>query len=317
MTTQKPILTISFIVHGDYTHIDAAIDSTVYHNDIAVELYVTINTGTSLELESLRTRYPQCHFVVNNYPRGFAANHNNVMRLALTPYVALLNDDIIAPPHCLDVMVEYLQSHQEVGVASPLIMRKDGAFQESVYNDPSLFRMIYRISGLGFLTPQGGKFRRLLQTLGVARHSGNLSLDNRPITRIVPVVVGVAMFARRQAYEQAGLMDEDTIVYAEEFGWHKRIRDAGWKIASVADTHLIHLKPEQDLIGWKLAEHRKGIMNYYIRYRPLWHQWIIRTTIFVLHSFRFLISFPFSRKISRDNWQAAKIAFWNSKRDLE
>jgi GT2 family glycosyltransferase len=46
---------------------------------------------------------------------------------------------------------------------------------------------------------------------------------------------------RREAIEQAGLLDEGYFMYCEEIDWSFRIRRAGWEIYAVPAAHVIHL----------------------------------------------------------------------------
>lgn len=290
--------------------------SVARDNFYAKRVIVTVNSGQPETSQNLQNSFSECQIVDNDMPKGFAANHNAVMRQVTSPYVALLNDDIVLEPNTIKTMIDYLESHPDVGVASPLIVHADGTPQKTAYEDPSLPRMIYRISGFGHFTRQGSALRSFLERIGLHK-IGVASLDNRQVTRFVPVVVGVAMFARRKAFLEAGLMDEDTRFYAEEFGWHRRMRMAGWKIAVVSDARVIHLNESQDLSGWRLAEHRKGILGYFIRYKPRWQQYTIRAVIAMAHGLRGLVMIPFDRSDSYANWQAFRIAFWIPKHDSE
>ena len=301
-------LTVSIIVHEDFSHIDQTL-STLYQNShLRLEVYVTINKGDKGKVTALKARFPQVHYVVNDTPAGFAHNHNQVLRLAQTELVALLNDDIIVTPSMIDHMIAFMDVTPDVGLASPRVVNPDGSSQLTAFNDPGLFRMIYSISGLGRFTPHGGRVRRLMQRYGASNHLGVASLVDTVETRFVPVVVGVAMFVRRAAYEQAGMMDESTLVYGEESAWHWRLRLCGWRIAVVGDATVIHLNASQDLTGWKLVEHRKGILNYYIRYRPRWQSILIRSCIIGFHSIRGTITTFAAPKQSRPEWQTVRMA---------
>ncbi len=300
-------LTVSFIVHGDYSHIETALDSLFAQTQILCDVYVTINTGEAPQVDHLRQRYPTVRFLINERSRGFASNHNAVLRLAQTPYVALLNDDVHVLPHTFDVLVDYLDAHPDVGLVGPLVENPDGSPQLSSFSDPTLLRMIYRISGLSQITRHGGPVRRMAQRIGLAQRLSVESLNTDMRTREVPVIVGVSMVVRREAYLQAGMMDEDTLVYGEEIGWHWRLRQHGWKVALVTEARIIHYNPQSDLMDWKLAEHRKSILNYFIRYRSRWQALAIRAAIIGFHTFYTAVYWPFNRRLAADNWRAAQI----------
>jgi GT2 family glycosyltransferase len=301
--------TASFIVHDDFSHIEKALVSLFDNTNVPFVAHLTINHGNNEIIDSLRKRFPHLKIEVNLRPLGFAANHNSVMKQAQTPFVALLNDDIFVHPGALNTMVSYLEANPDVGLVGPLIENPDGTPQQSAFSDPSLLRMVYAISGLGYLTRHNGFVRKVLQRLGVAQILGVESLRKDLSIRPVPAVVGVAMVVRSEAYRQAGLMDEDTRFYGEEFGWHLRLRRQGWKVVFVPTTRITHFNTSQELSGWKLAEHRKAILCYFLRYKTRWETKVLRFTIFTLHGVRGTFLRIAGRKSASDHFAAAKIAF--------
>lgn len=300
-------LTVSFIVHEDFSHIEEALSSLYSSTELPFQVNLTINTGSAPEVKKLQTKYPDITVLINDQPGGFAANHNRIMCLANTPFVALLNDDIVLHPQTLDLLVNYLEMHPDVGLVGPLVENPDGTPQLSAFSDPSLFRMIYVISGLNYLTKHGGIVRTVLQSMGIAQRLGVESLKTEQVTHTVPVIVGVSMVVRRDTYLQAGLMDEATMVYLEESGWHWRLRQCGWKLALVTEARVTHYNTNPLLKGWKLAEQRKGILNYYLNYRPFWQGLLIRLCIVFFHSLKAVLYLPFSSNTAHDHWRIVKL----------
>lgn len=301
-------LTAHFIVHGDFTHIDRALTTLAAHTQTPHQVMVTINQGPPAAIDALRRDHPHVAFIVNPTPRGFAANHNAILRRAETPYVALLNDDIAVHPGALDTLVAHLDAHQDVGLVGPQILNPDGTPQLSTFSDLSLGRALYKVSGLGHLTPHGGAVRRLLARLGVASRLGVESLKDERVTRDVPVVVGVAMLARRRAYQQAGVMDEDTRIYGEEDGWHWRLRQAGWRVVFVPAAAITHYNPKGDLSGWKLAEQRQALLALFTRYRAPWQAVALRLGMVMCHSLYMLLNLGWRPAESRAHRLALRMA---------
>lgn len=301
-------LTINMTVHSDYSHIRRALTSIIGNTSRPLTIYVTINTGESKEFTALKQNFPHINYIVNDTPKGFATNHNQVLKIADTPFFALLNDDIELAPNTIDLLINYLEKNPSVGVVSPCIINPDGTAQLTTYSYPSLPRMIYKISGFGHLTRQGSPIRNFIINNGIAKWIGVASLNKNEATRFVPVVVGVAMFTRREAYQQAGILDEDTLVYGEEVAWHWRMKQAGWQVAIFTDTYIKHYNIDKDVRGWKLAEHRKGMLNFFCRYRPSWQIWILRLAMIIFHSLRGLFNIIFDRQRAEGDWMTVKLA---------
>ncbi len=315
-TDSEPKLTVSLIVHQDFSHIGPALRSLLATTSLPFRVMVTINTPNAPEIERLRHEFPAVEFIINQKPAGFAANHNRILEQATTAYVALLNDDIILHDGALDTLVAYLDTHATVGLVGPGLYNADGTEQVSYYSDPGLGRMLYKISGLAVLTRQQSAARRWLQRLGVTRLFRVESLQPRHrVPHPVPVIKGTAMVVRRAAYEQVGLMDETTLAYGEEVEWHWRLRQAGWMVVFVPEAKVTHFGTGQiqlRLDGQMLLEDRKAILNYFSKNRPSWQVVTIRVSIILAHVFWGIAWLPFSRQRARSHYQAAWLgATWH------
>ncbi len=312
-------LTVSLIVHEDYSHITPALQSFYATTKTPSTVYLTINTGKDDPIAAIQAQFPDVHIQINDQPRSFAANHNAILQIAETEFVALLNDDIVLHDPTLDMLVDYLRTHSDVGLVGPALENPDGTPQVSAYSDPSLIRTLYRLSGFAALTHQQSTLRRWLKQIGLLRLFNIESLKENGGTRPVPVIKGVAMVARRSAYQQAGVMDEVTQAYGEEYGWHLRLRQAGWKIVLVEEAKLTHYGLGQarlDLSGWVLVEDRKAILAYYLLYRPAWKAVVVRAVIVLSHAFYTLGWLPFDRNRARDHWKTVQMGLtFNIKRN--
>lgn len=298
-------LTVNFIVFYNFGHIHAALDSLQATQTPHVT-YVVINGGTETERQVIQASYPNIRILHSETPLSFSQNHNWVMRLADTPYVALLNDDIVLAPDALDKLVEYLDNNPQVGMVGPQLFYEDGRLQSSAYSDPSLIRMIYKISGLASLTHQRSLLRRWLIWLGIGRIIRADSLKTFTEPQTVDVIKGAVMVVRRTAFEQAGLMDETMRHFAEEFDWQWRLRQKGWLVAIVPAAHVTHFGLGQaalQLRGQHLINDRVGILTYFLKHRPRWQVWAIRATMITAHGLWSIVWFPLDRHRAKTHFQ--------------
>lgn len=295
------------IVHNDFKHIYGALESLYATYTQASSVYVTINSGDVNAVESLRHAFPETQITVNATPKGFATNHNDYMRKAETEYLGLLNDDIVLHPAALEQLIAYLDKHSDVALVGPNLQNPDGTPQTSVYSDPGLARVIYRLSGLAFLTRQDSAARRTLQKLGINRLLKLESL-NHSVTRTVPVVKGAVMIVRRAAYLEAGGMDEATLATGEEIDWHLRMRQAGWKVAFVAEAHVTHFGSGQARLqthGPMLVEDRKALLNYWLKHKPVRQTLLLRFSIFMIHAIYSLMLLTIVPERAKWHWRCA------------
>jgi N-acetylglucosaminyl-diphospho-decaprenol L-rhamnosyltransferase len=307
-------LTVSLVVHEDFSYIESALRSLYATTQTPCDVYVTINTDEARQVERLRTAFPDVRVHVNARPLGFAANHNRILHLAETEYVALLNDDVILQDAALDTLVEVLRRNPQVGVVGPALQNPDGTEQVSVYSDPTFLRVLYKVSGLAKLTHQQSMVRRWLLKIGVTRFFETESLKNHLATSLVPIVKGAVMVVRHTAYTEVGPMDESTVAYGEEADWHWRMRNAGWQVVHEPRAKVTHFGLGQarlDLTGQALVEDRKAILNYFLKHRPAWEARLVRMAIVLFHTSWSILWLPFSRTRSRTHFQTARMgATW-------
>jgi len=300
-------LTIHIIIHRDYSHIRRALHSIIQNTSQSFLIYITINSGMSEEFAALKEDFPTVHYIVNENPKGFAENHNHALQIATTRYLLLLNDDIELRQNTIENVMRYLEANPTVGLASPRIVNPDETPHLTAFSYPTLSRMIYKVSGLGHLTRQGSIIRNFIIDSGIGSLIGTASLSDNFTTKLVPVIVGVAMFVRKEVFHQVGGMDEDTIVYGEEFAWQWRMKQVHWDIAMIADAEIVHFNTDKDIHGWKLGEHRKGMLNFFYRYRPRWQTWGLRMALVFFHGLRWLFNLIFDRKRAHGDWLALNV----------
>ena len=118
-----------------------------------------------------------------------------------------------------------------MGVAGPRVRRPDGSLDRACRRSfPTPTVSLYRMTGLSRLFPSSPRF-----------NAYNLEYLPEDAVHQVDSVVGAFMMVRREAIQQAGLLDESFFMYGEDLDWAKRIKDAGWEVwynGAVAITHV-------------------------------------------------------------------------------
>lgn len=163
---------------------------------------------------------------------GFAYGNNQAIRPALKSqdppqYVLLLNPDTIARPGAVMALLEFLESRPDVGIAGARLEFPDGTPQATACRFPSMLGEIENTVRLGVVT-------RLLDKWVMAPP---VPREARP----VDWVSGACLIARRDVFEQVGLMDEGYFMYYEEVDFCLRAKHAGWSCWYVPAARVIHL----------------------------------------------------------------------------
>lgn len=163
---------------------------------------------------------------------GYAFGNNAPIRAALQlpappPYFLLLNPDTIVRPGALQALVDFMNSHPDVGIAGSRLEDPDGTPQCSAF-----------------------RFHTVLSELDSGLRLGAVSklLANWVVWPPIPEaatqtdwVAGASMIVRREVFEQVGLLDEEYFMYYEETDFCLQANKAGWSCWYVPQSLVVHL----------------------------------------------------------------------------
>lgn len=208
---------------------------------LAGQVWVVDNASTDGSVDLLRRDFPGVRLIASEKNLGFAGGNNAALRAMgfpgrdepapdLPAAVLLLNPDTEVHPGALAALAGFLQSHPRAGIAGARLVYGDGSFQHSVFAFPGLWQLAIELLPLpGRLAESrlNGRYPRLLYESG------------RPFRVGHPL--GAALCARREAIQQAGLLDEGYPMYVEEVDWSRRIASAGWEAYCVPEAVVTHL----------------------------------------------------------------------------
>jgi GT2 family glycosyltransferase/lipopolysaccharide/colanic/teichoic acid biosynthesis glycosyltransferase len=201
---------------------------------IRSEIFVVDNASDDGSAEMVWRRFPRIHLIANTANLGFAKANNIAIKKALGKFLLLINPDTIVQEDTIRVMLDFLQSHPEVGLAGCKILNPDGSFQPACRRGfPTPWVAFTKIFGLSKIFPKSKLFGKY-----------NLTYLDIEETYSVDAVSGSFMMVRKETFEQVGGLDESYFMYGEDLDWCYRIREAGWRIYYVHSTQIIHYKGE-------------------------------------------------------------------------
>lgn len=164
---------------------------------------------------------------------GFAFGNNAGIRESLRStrhvnYVMLLNPDTIVRSGAIRALVDFMDSHQRVGIAGSLLENAEGAAECSAHNAPSPLGELASGARLGMLS-------RVL-------HRYVVTPPMRDAAHECDWVSGASLIIRRNVFDAIGMLDEGYFLYFEEADFCLRARNAGWKIWFVPESRVVHLE---------------------------------------------------------------------------
>jgi GT2 family glycosyltransferase len=173
---------------------------------------------------------------------GFAGGNNLALQriLASVPqgadrhdtFVLLLNSDVALPPDAVGILVAFMETHPDAGIAGPKVVLPDGQLDLACRRGfPTPGRALWKLTNVARLFPTNPRF------------SGyNLTHLDENETTEVDAVVGAFMLVRLAAIDDAGLLDARFFMYGEDLDWAYRIKQRGWHVWYVPAARVVHLK---------------------------------------------------------------------------
>jgi GT2 family glycosyltransferase len=208
---------------------------SIFESDTKYKIETIIVDNASAETgleEQLLITYPSGIYLCNEKNEGFSKANNKGIQIAQGRYILLLNSDTILECDTLQLMLDYMETHQDVGASGCKVVLPDGSLDKACKRGyPTPLASLCYMLGMHNRYPNDPRYNQY--------QLGHLNVDEE---HEVDSLVGAFMLIRREAIEQVGILDEDFFMYGEDIDWCYRIKSAGWKIRYYPRTMILHLK---------------------------------------------------------------------------
>ena len=209
----RPLVSVVVVTYNSGEDIARCLDSIGRQNHEPLEVLVIDNDSRDRTEDVVRRYEERIRFVKNTKNVGFAAAHNQGIRLTTGGLYLALNPDVELTPSFIEEMVNAMGADPQVGSVTGKLLRftsKNGVpliDSTGIYMTPSM-RHLDRGSG----QPDRGQYDRLQYVFGAS---------------------GAAALYRRQMLEALAIdgeyFDEDFFAYREDADLAWRAQLLGWK----------------------------------------------------------------------------------------
>jgi N-acetylglucosaminyl-diphospho-decaprenol L-rhamnosyltransferase len=223
------LLSVIIVTHNHAAYIERCLTALIPEvSQIGGEVIVVDNRSDD-ESAAIAQQYPSVKLHINTKRQGFSANNNFGMAKATGRYLLLLNPDTEIQPGALSQLIEFMDTHPQVGMCGAQLLFPDGQIQPSPRRFPTLSSVIARRTPL----------RIFLKQSHLNQHHLMQDLD-RTQPQPVDWLLGACMFIRREVLETVGPLDEGYFLYVEDIDWARRMHTAGWQVYYVPIAQIIH-----------------------------------------------------------------------------
>lgn len=178
---------------------------------------------------------------------GFAYGNNVGIRHAFSTgqpdYIYLLNPDAEVRAGAIRALVDFMESHREVGIAGSSIENPDGSLWPIAFRFPTLISELTGGIQLGLLT-------KLLSRWEVPQ-----TMDQ--VAQPIDWICGASMLIRRSLIVAIGGLDENYFLYFEETDFCLRARKAGFPTWYVPQSRIMHIAGQSTGVTARGAEAKR------------------------------------------------------------
>jgi len=269
-------------------------------------LLVVDNGSTDGTLEFIKEEYPHVKVVEHKKNAGFARAHNQAIHWTKSPYILILNQDIILDQNCFEELIKFMDEHEKAGAVTPKLLR----LQEGEKTN--------------YIDSLGLKINKKFQVQDIAQ--GELDSGQYESREEVFGCSGACPIYRRSALVDVRFenefFDEDFFSYKEDIDLSFRLQAKGWQNWVVPQAVAYHARGVGAEKGsrslFQLFKHRraKGVFANYFSYRNHLYflnkncvQWKFLPQIFLYEFGKFLYTLFLDPKNLRalvDVWKKRK-----------
>lgn len=198
--------------------------------DLALQPILVDNASRDGSVEHIRQHHPDVELIVNDRNVGFGRANNQCIPLIKGRYVLLLNTDAFVSPDTLALTIEHLEANPSVGLVGVRLLGRDGHLQHSCRFFPTPINTFLTRVGLEKLMPW-------------VKPVDDMRWDHLS-ARLCDWVPGCYYLIRKEVVDQVGLFDPRFFLYCEEVDHCKRVKAAGWQVAYLGTTSVVHIGGE-------------------------------------------------------------------------
>lgn len=188
--------------------------------------------GSFEAMQQAAADWPRVRVLQSGRNGGYGAGNNHGIRAALPDgskpdYIYVLNSDAFPAPDAIQKLVDYLDTHPDVGFAGSHIHGPEGEPHTTAFRFPS-------IAGEFEGAAATGPISKLLKHAIVAP-----PLPTQ--TTRVDWLAGASVLMRQSVLDEIGLFDETFFLYFEETDLCRRAARSGWPTVYVVESRVMHI----------------------------------------------------------------------------
>ncbi len=231
--------------------------------NISFEEILADNGSSDSTVNIIEKEFPQVKLIKSEKNLGFAGANNLGAKLAQGEFLLFLNPDMRVTEGSLDIMVDWMRAHPNVGLASCKLLDEHGNLNKDAL--PRRFPKIFDQLALIFKLPH--VFPSLLNRY--------LFKDfNADVEQEVDSVRGSFMMMRREVYEKLGwAFDPRYFIWFEDVDLCREVERLGYKVMHtpiISCVDYVGQSFKQRTSLWKQKQFTASMLVYFKKWEPVY-----------------------------------------------
>lgn len=222
------LLSILIVNYNGKRFLADCLDSVRKYVHCEYEVIIVDNASADDSVDYIRATFPEVKLIASPVNTGFTGGNNLAAEAARGELLLLLNNDTLILSNIQAALDRFQQA--DVGAAGVHLCYADRRNQASVGYEHTPTRMLLSWAGLSGV----GVLPTLFRSLETAPEFYQRDHSD------VAWVSGAFLLTRRVLWEQLGGLDERYFMYVEDVDYCRRVRQRGYRIAYLAQVHVLH-----------------------------------------------------------------------------
>ena len=206
-------------------YLEKFLPSVVQHTPVSLAKIIVADNGSTDNSESVVKKYSSVEFLPLKKNYGFADGYNKAIEQTNADWIVLLNQDVEVTEGWLEGLLNQISLHPKLGACQPKILS---------LNQRSHFE--YAGAAGGFLDKYGYPFcrGRIFDSIEEDKNQYNNETE-------IAWASGACMLVNRNAYLQAGGLDDLFFAHMEEIDLCWRLKNLDYEIRFTPASKVYHL----------------------------------------------------------------------------
>lgn len=211
-------LTVSIVTYNGAEKIVRCLQSLHEQSFEDFDVIVVDNASTDGTVAAVTNAAPEAKIVALHHNTGFGAGHNVAIRLSVSPFILVLNQDVVLHKDALAALMSAAQKHDEAAALGPCLFRGTGPTENEKIDTAGIRKAFpYRFSDRATGEAFSERYQRSGFVFGV---SGSCVLLRRSALETI---------AMNQDDGTTQYFDESFFMYKEDIDLCLRLARQGWK----------------------------------------------------------------------------------------